>query len=215
MVRGSWGKPTRKAGVTMAGASETAPLTVAMPNLPPATDGALDLQANADYPISMGDYGAVLAGHKQTLFVTLNRLGATKQEKRLVIAVAMGETNTMSIAERDRSKDFTDAANVSILNLNIGMLKALGYAGGDAGAALNDEANLPVAVGYALRGLRQWGAAGFLNFHRGGSTGFADGVSFGCKAYRSAIATVQAMLMNDFDLARNDGRRVEADVPHV
>ena len=189
--------------------------SVPMPSIGHPGGGDLQLQAAGNYPVSIGNYGSTLATNKFNLFVILNRLGASKQEKRLLIAVAMGETNTLSASEVDHSKDGSSAANVSIFNENIDMLQRLGYAGNDNGMALNRPENLSVVAAYNLKAIRTWGATRYLNFHRGGSTGFNDGVSYGCASFRNAVATVMARLMNDMDLSRNDDRRVQANVPHV
>ena len=196
-------------------ASRASNSSVPMPSIGSPSSGDLQLQAAGNYPVSIGHYGSTLANNKLNLFTILNRLGASGQEKRLLIAVAMGETNTMSDSDVDHTKDGTSAANVSIFNENIDMLQQLGYSGNDNGMALNRPENLSVVAAYNLKAIRTWGAARYLNFHRGGRTAFNDGVSYGSESFRNAVATVMAQLMTDMHLARDDDRRVQADVPHV
>jgi hypothetical protein len=126
----------------------------------------------------------------------------------------MQETTYMQPSGRDATKDGTMAANVSILNVNYDMLVKLGYSGNDYGVALNDPQKLPVVVGYLLRAFHTWGIQATLNYQRGGSTAFADGVSYGAADYRNAIATIYQQMAVDPNL-ESDGRRVEIDVQHV
>ena len=189
--------------------------TVPVPDVGDPQGNPSDFAAPADAAFALADYGDPLAQNKAGLWRILNHLGGARAEKRIIMAMAMQETNLMDLRERDASKDGSAAANVSILNVNMGMLGALGYSSADNGQQLNRPENLPVVAGYLLKALRQWGTARTLNFQRGGSTGFADGTSFGCAEYRRAIATIFGQLDGDLQLAARDGRRVQVAVPHV
>ena len=60
------------------------------------------------------------------------------------------------------------SANFSALNLNLDMLKQVGYTGN--GNDLNIEANLPQAVDFLVKAIHKWGAKSTLDFQRGGAT---------------------------------------------
>ena len=118
----------------------------------------------------------------------------------------------MNASERDSHKDFSSSANISILNINFDMVTRLGYTEKDWGESLDDPSRLEDAVGYLIKALRTWGVERTLNFQRGGSTAFDDGVSYGAEEYRNAIATIYNCIAADPSL-ENDGRRVEINVP--
>ena len=172
----------------------------------------LHVPGNANFKIT--NYGATLQGNKQTLMNAIQGVGASSQEAALILAIAMQETVYMSESERDGSKDQTPSANISFLNVNYDMLTKLGYARQDFGSSLNDSPQLNTVVGYLVQAFRAWGIERTLNYQRGGSTAFNDGVSYGAATYRNAIQTIYQQIARDPALA-TDGRRVEIDVPHV
>ena len=174
----------------------------------------LDFEAagNADYNIQ--DYGDELRNNKNFLVQVLQGQHASLSDQVLVVAMAMQETNHMSPDERDASKDGTPSANISVLNLNIDMLRSAGYNGNDDGAAMNNQQNLGLPVWYLLHAVNIWGLSPTLNFQRGGRTAFEDGVSYGAADYRNSIATIYNAISNDMSLL-TDSRRVVVDLDHV
>ena len=152
--------------------------------------------------------GSSLATNQAAASQQLNALGATPQEKAICMAVGMQETQNMSVGERDASKDGSSGANVSAFNLNADMLKKLGCPDPQA---LNDPSKQGEALGYMLKAIRTWGTEGFLNYQRGGSTGFQDGQSYDCAGYRSAILQSAGTWSSEGGKA---GVRVAEDVAH-
>ena len=182
---------------------------------PSPTVTALSFGEPGSDPFDLHDYGAELLNNKATLEAAINASGASESERALIVAMAMMETNDMEPSQRDSSKDGTPSANISILNLNADMVQQMGYTGTDNGASLNDPSKLPFVVGLLLNGgIRTWGVQRTLNFQRGGSTAFNDGVSYGAADYRNAIATIYAQIAADITLL-NDSRRVEVTLNHV
>ena len=174
------------------------------------------LKANAagNVRYKIANYGGALQANKRALANAADSAGATAEEKAVIIAIAMQETTLMDINQRDGSKDGTPSANISILNMNLDMIKNLGYSRNDGGAHLNSASALPEAVGYMIKAIRTWGIERTLNYHRGGRTAFNDGTSYGAYDYRNAITTIYNQIAADPTL-ESDGRRVEIDVYHV
>ncbi len=75
------------------------------------------------------DKKGLLQKNKKELWNMLNmcKFELTDEEKFLLIAIAMQETRHMETSERDKTKDGTDSANLTKFNLNIYMLRQLGY----------------------------------------------------------------------------------------
>jgi len=138
----------------------------------------------------------------------------TGEEKRIIIAVAMQETQHMDISEHDGDKKSL-STNVSILNINYDMLHKLGYRGKNFGEALNRPAGLKTAVSYATKAMRTWTAKKFLDFHRGGRTGFDDPRLLGTQEYRNAIAAMMPLLRDNVALASKNDKRIQIDVEHL
>ena len=194
--------------------SSPAPESQTTSTTPTATNTTFDFQAAGNDPYNISDYGSWLQNNKAHLQSALDAAGAGSGERMLVTAMAMLETTDMDPSQRDASKDGTPSMNLSILNLNLDMVQQLGYQGNAGGAALNDPANLSQAVALLLHGFRTWGVASTLNFQRGGSTAFADGVSYGAADYRNVIASMYGGIVADPTLL-NDSRRVEIYLQHV
>lgn len=184
-----------------------------LPKLGKSINGPQDLAAKGDCAYKLQRYDG-LAENKVILFTTMNRLNLSKEEKRIIVAMAMQETTHMRLDQRDMSKDNSSAKNVSILNCNIDMMRQLGWTF-DNGELMNTPQGLAHAVAYTVQGMRQWGVRRLLDFHRGGRTGFNDGVSYDCYGYRNAIATMLPLLRSDLRLARDNGFRIEISVKHV
>ena len=182
--------------------------------LPVSALPKLNLGVPANAGFKLNDYGAALQKNKGLLAAAIDASGATPQERALIIAIAMQETTTMDIRDRDAHKDGTMSANRSIININYDMLTKLGYVKDDNGASLDDPAQLGLAVSYMLKAFRQWDVQRALNFHRGGFTAFTDGTSYGAADYRNAINSIYNAMAADLTLM-SDGRRVEVAVRGV
>ena len=174
----------------------------------------LDLGVPANAAFKLNNYGVALQNNKGLLVAAIDASGATAQEKALIIAIAMQETTTMDVRDRDTHKDGTPSANRSILNINYDMLTKVGYVKNDNGASLDDPAQLGLAVSYMLKAFRQWDVKRALNYHRGGFTAFTDGTSYGATDYRNAINSIYNAIAADLTLML-DGRRVEVVVRGV
>ncbi|KAK9902889.1 hypothetical protein WJX75_009903 [Coccomyxa subellipsoidea] len=147
--------------------------------------------------------------HKDLLMDACNHNGATDEQKKLIMSMAMLETEYMW--GRDNSKDHEgDAMNVWCLNLNLDMLRQVGYTGN--GNDLIAPDSLPKIVGYLLKwftGQAELNGAAqkspyvksTLNFVRYGRKGYDSAdtdhvIELNCRDYRSAILTVYKALEN-------------------
>lgn len=159
-------------------------------------------------------YGRVLADNKARLLAGMDACGTPPAQKTLFMAMAMVETNTMSIHERDVSKDNrTDGgANVSIFNLNVDMIRRLGYRGDVR--RLNDPARVSEAVCLMRKGIAEWGVLRMLAFVRGGYQGWVTGTAFGVRDFHRTVATIMSVIDWQPALMR-DGRRVAVDLNWV
>lgn len=173
----------------------------------------LQFEAKGDVQVKLVDYGDRLQKNKVRLWKALNHAGLSAEEKRLFVAIAMQETNHLEPEERDKSKDGTASENISLFNFNVDMIKELGFKG--MVRDLNCFDALPELLSVVGKGLKTWGVRRFLDFHRGGRTGFNDGVSYDCYGYRNAIAGIMPYLRKDLPLAARDSRRAEVYTPHV
>ena len=160
------------------------------------------------------DYGIELQTNKAFLEMACTAAGITDNDiKCLLLSMAMLETNTLDVNDRDASKDGSHgAANVSIFNLNMDMIHRLGYT--DDSEFLNEPYNLSIVVRILWDALYTWGIDQTLDFIRGGYVGFMDGVSYGCQDYRNTIGTIYNVIRNDPSLLV-DSRRVEIYLEHV
>ena len=178
----------------------------------------------SDVPFSISDYGDALRQNKQRILKHMQALNISAVELYTVMAIAMQETNHMDVGERDTSKDGQgDAANLSAFNMNLDMLKRVGYIPGKS-PDLNDPKNLEVAVDFLLRGIRHFTLNGFLAYHRGGWTSwnqFVEGGQDGYHAndvydvqgYINCFTTLVTVLGTDAKLF-SDSRRVEVYCVH-
>jgi len=103
--------------------------------------------------------------------------------KKLMLAMAMQESNHMDVHQRDYKKDNDGkAANCSIFNLSIDFVEMTGYYAGGPGRRqdltkdqwnrLNSDDGLPEAVGILECAFEQWGIENALAFVRQGRSGF-------------------------------------------
>ena len=169
----------------------------------------------ADRAWNINQYGPALQANKAHFWASCSRVGVRGAMCALLLAMAMLETNTLSPAERDTSKDGREdgAENLSMFNLNVDMVRRLGYQGEDP-RELNAPDALPAVIGYLDRGAREWGVDRMLNYVRGGWTAFIDGYSYGAWAYRNAVATILRRFDADPELLHDD-RRVDVHLEHV
>lgn len=163
----------------------------------------------------VNSYGPVLRQNKALLFEAFRKSQTgTQGQFALILVMAMLETNTLSVSDRDTSKDgFIDgSANCSMFNLSHDLLKFIGYEG--SCDELNKASNLHVVVQQIDQGIRQLGVTRFLNYVRGGRQGFLDGHSYGASDYRSTIATMLSVV-DAQPLLLTDDRRVDILLAHV
>jgi len=121
----------------------------------------------------------------------------------------------MDVSQRDASKDHTPAANVTILNLNYDMLHQIGgYTAPDYGMELNHgDQGLKKRLFLLDQCFNKYPIKNILDFHRGGYSGFHDGISYDCYGYRNAISTVYKQINSD-PAFLTDGRRIEISVKY-
>lgn len=160
------------------------------------------------------DYGESLKKNKIILKQAFDKVGIREELKYLFMAMAMLETNTLDITERDCTKDnCTDgSANVSIFNLSIDLVRFLGFPYDTN--YLNDPANITTIIQILNFGIVKLGTDNLLNFVRGGRTAYYDKTSYGAEQYRNTIAKITDIIKNDVNLL-TDSRRVEIFLEHV
>lgn len=188
-------------------------------------DTTNEVSSDEQDSVSIGEFIASLPPTVPAADIT-TQAKCSQQELAIVLAMAMQESDSMQ--KTDTSKDSHGGAkNVSPFNLN---LSELGYLGCDKSCANSlgshsSNYNVPKSVFYVLKGIRGGTQIGstedFMNFHRGGSTGWKQckgkvgcECSYGCKAFRNAIADMAKELLRD---PRNmaDGKRLCRNVKHV
>jgi hypothetical protein len=165
-------------------------------------------------PYRLADYGQELVKNKAILEKAFKENSIPDDRSAVMLAMAMLETNTLCVEHRDASKDDrTDgAANVSLFNLNIDMIRYIGF--NDDFASMNMQENVGRIVYIINQAFGAWGIERTLNFVRGGRTAFVDGVSYGAPEYRNVISTITNAILADPAL-RTDSRRVEIYLQHV
>lgn len=159
-------------------------------------------------------YGPLLQGNKQVLAAACASLRVGAADLALMTAMAMQESTTMSVEDRDRSKDgmTNGSTNYSMFNLSEDLLMYIGFTG--RLSDLNVASNLPLVLAQILDGINKLGLTSFLNYVRGGRTAFTDGVSYGAERYRSTIATILSV-MDQHPALLTDSCRVEITLEHV
>jgi hypothetical protein len=148
-------------------------LTQLLPGVPP------------DMPFKLVSYGDALKTNKEHLHQAMNKQNVAGPHRFLFMSLAMLETNTMSITQKDSSKDLTQdgSANFSIFNLNLDMILRTGYSK-DPKLLDND---IPGAIGIIQNAIQRWGIRDTLDFIRGGNTTFLDHTSFGAPIALDAL----------------------------
>jgi hypothetical protein len=131
--------------------------------------------------------------------------------QKLFLSIAMVETNSFDPQDRDGGKS-GDSTNYSQFNINQAFLRYVGFNGNPN--SLNQWSSLNQIVHILKSAVKQLGVNGFLNFHRGGETGFTDGRSYGCHYYRNSIASMMRAMDNNPSLMTDD-RRIDIYVKHA
>jgi hypothetical protein len=168
-----------------------------------------------------GSSDPLLQRWKTALNNAISANGVTDDKTRsLIQALFAAETQTIydsnGNAERDTSKDGTPAMNYSPLNMNKAMLKYIGFQGNMS--RLNYASNINLTVATLLRAINKLTLNGFLNFHRGGITGYKNPAKysnvFKMPQFFNGIYNMLLEFQQDHTLW-TDGRKVWAQIPHV
>jgi hypothetical protein len=98
--------------------------------------------------------------------------------------------------------------------MNVAMIKKIGYKGNPRD--LQKKSKLSTVVGIAVKGMNKFGVQGFMNFQRGGETGYNNPKSnqFLTKQYKNGIYNTMQKYLKDKKLMK-DGRKVWAQIPYV
>lgn len=171
-----------------------------------------------------------LCGNDDTAELAASR-NCSRFERALVIVMAMIEDDKMTSSDQSKG-DANPSANFSPWNMNADALNRLGCdlaCAQELGQA-RDQWDVHRALRYLLRGLRGTEAIGsacdFLNFHRGGWTGWQHVLSmkghvcstdcepYGCRGYKDSVVDGTSRMLADPEYI-DDGRRVCEDLDHV
>jgi len=176
-------------------------------------------QANRKYTI--GDYGDVLSDNKWHVTKAFKDNKLSPELRHMFFGMAFQETDHMTAAERDTTKDWRKdgSANWTLWNLSEDILVDMGYRATpgkdrDLFRKLNDKKQLSAVVALMQEGVKKWGARSFLSYVRGGYTAFQDGTSYDVNSFVDSIATHMRVLQDDPDLFW-DTRRTEIPLKHV
>ena len=148
-----------------------------------------------------------LSVNKKMYLEALMKQGASLSELKMVYAIINMETNNADNAQRDYTKSGDLSENVSALNMNIDCLITGGvdidYQKNGQFHPLatlmntNSQEGVDATVEAFLKAYRYFGSYEFLNFHRGGSSGWKDGTSHDTKSYRVSAANLIRTLSDD------------------
>ena len=171
-----------------------------------------DIDAAGDASYNISEIGSELQANKGLLQSAASNVAWEMWV--LILAMGMLETQDLTSAERDTSKDYDgNAANVSFLNLSIDLVQQVGSYSGDPWDLCKPE-HIPDVVNVVSTGISKWGVNPFLDFVRGGETAFHDGYSYDVYGYRNVIKTIANCIRCDHSLLTDD-RRVNAYLAHV
>ena len=176
----------------------------------------------------LGNFGSQYAANKKTLVQAINSSNANQQEKAIIVAMAMQETNEMKGSQHDTGK-YGDGENFGMFNMNRQLLTILDPSISESDIQrLNEDSSWAIYrnVPLLLAGLRkndktrniQWEPINsLLNFNRGGwdgfcSTGQMNG-PWNTIGYRERIAAMAFMILNDNSLLYGDVR-INSDLYH-
>ena len=172
---------------------------------------SIDAPGNAQWSVS--SYGSELQWNKGKLAKACEDACLSRELHMLLLAMGFQETAHLTVNERDTSKDYDgDAANVTLFNLSIDLVKQAGFCGNPWD--LNHDDQMHTVVSLIRDGINQWGVNSFLNFVRGGRTAWQDGTSYGAADYRNSIKTMYNVIAGDQSLLWDD-RRVNINLQHV
>jgi hypothetical protein len=172
-------------------------------------------------PANIVNYdNSLLKKWKGKLNSAITAVGVKEDRTRsLIHALFALESETMydssGNALRDTSKDFDKLwKNYSPLNMNGDMLKRIGFKGNKD--KLNKAGNIKLVVATLLQGIKKLGLEGFINFHRGGATGYKqpNNPEFKIPIFKNGIYHMMQKFEGDHSLW-TDGRKVWADIDHV
>lgn len=173
-----------------------------------------DIDAAGNASCNVGYVGNGLSNNKQLLKHAADSVGVEWEFLVLLLAMGMLETQHLTSAERDSSKDNDGpAANVSLFNLSIDLVQQVGSFSGNVWDLCKTE-HLADAVRVIKTGIDKWGVNSLLNFVRGGRTGWNDGHSYGVGNYRNTIKSMANAIRNEHSLLTDD-RRVHCYLEHV
>lgn len=196
--------PPTPAPVTPAPAPTPAPTPVVASN----SLAVLKISGDSSRTAPLKSYGASYAANKAKVVQALQGAGLSSAEVRLLLAIGMLETNTFDPQSRDTSKT---GASTNWSAFNIDMLER-------AGVTDYQSFNSMSALAQVARGLKQlltrYGVDGFLNYLRGGYTGWQTTTAYGCVDYRNAIASMVRIIDENPSLITDD-RRIDMVVAHV
>ncbi len=178
---------------------------------------------NSGYPsASITSEDSLRKRNKDALRRAVDNAGVKSLKARAFLFATFGlESETMydsnGNAQRDTNKDFDPLyKNFSPLNMNGDMLNHVGYKGNRDG--LNRIGNIAEVVKIAIHAVNKLGLEGFLNFHRGGASGWEHPQKYEQKykmnVYKDGVYNIMQKYMQDSSLF-NDGRKVWADIPYV
>lgn len=174
----------------------------------------------ADCEYKLTSYGETLRINKGIFNDACSAKGVSPAHRALFLCMAMLETTHLTADQRDMSKDACShgSANVSLFNLNVDMIKRLGYYTNNQGqntiCELNHVHNIPKVIDIIQRGLKEWGVERLLNFVRGGYTAFIDGKSYDVYNYRNTIATMLKVI-DMYPTLLYDDKRIDIYLKHV
>lgn len=174
--------------------------------------GSHQISGRNNVPYKKTRYGNMLSNNKFKIQQAFKNLKIDYDLRVLFMSMAMIETCHMSSDERDKSKDNTPSQNISLWNLNLDLVKSLGYNGNLS--HLNTDAGIITIIKLLNRAVNIWNVNALLNYTRGGQCGFKDGISYGCKDYRDTVATIFKVLSENEKLMFDDSR-IEINLYHV
>jgi hypothetical protein len=161
----------------------------------------LKIKAKGSRTAPINNYGPAYQANKAKVLKALRKTGLDEARVRMAMAIGMLETNTFNPAQRDHSKTGA-STNYGLWNINKDMITRAGQSPKSLNSLskINDGAKVVAAL------IKQYGVNGFLNYLRGGYSGWKDGVSYDCAGYREGIASMVRMIDADPKLLTDDRR---------
>ena len=135
--------------------------------------------------------------NKARVMKAFRSVGLSGPKLKLCLAIGMQETNTLDPKDQD-------GATFSAWNYNYDFLNRVGITNH---GELNSWSGLGKVAEACKKGIEKFTPYGFVNFHRGGYTGWKDPTKHNCYEYRNGVATIIRFLDKDPSLM-TDNRRV-------